>query len=335
MQISVVIPTRNRKARLMALLQNLTQSSHPIHEVIIVDSSDESIDISEFNAMPQLSILYLRSISSVCIQRNKGIKAASSPWIFICDDDIEVPAGYLHKIVTHAKSNPNTGAISGTVLQLENGLWKANYSLSSGKELLFKYIFNLSIWGEINCSSNNILLKKIAASYKQKGNHISKAGWPVNTDFKGSFFSVPIYGLGASVIRSDWLLSSPYDEVLDSHGIGDNYGVAINFPAMKIDILNDAFVYHHHEPINRLQKPLQYYRRALALDYFIQTKKNLKHVKKRWLLWSLFGNFLIFTFEKDKLMSHASFKTFWRILVKTNPYLTALKNGEKVTEPLL
>jgi glycosyltransferase involved in cell wall biosynthesis len=319
----------------MALLNNLTQSLHPIYEVIIVDSSDESIAISEFNAIPQLSILYLRSISSVCIQRNKGIRAASSPWIFICDDDIEVPADYIQKIAAHTRCNPNTGAISGTVLQLENGTWKANYSLSSSKELLFKYIFNLSIWGEINCSSNNILLKKIVAVYKQKGNYISKSGWPVNTDFKGSFFSVPIYGLGASVIRTDWLLASPYDEVLDSHGIGDNYGVAVDFPAMKIDVLNDAFVYHHHEPINRLQKPLQYYRRALALDYFIQTKKRLKHVKKGWLLWSLFGNFLIFTFEKDNLMSQASFKTFWRILVKTNPYLNALKNGEKVVEPLL
>jgi hypothetical protein len=39
--------------------------------------------------------------------------------------------------------------------------------------------------------------------------------------------------------------NSPYDEVLDSHGIGDHCSVA-GF-GNGIHVLNDAFVYHHQK----------------------------------------------------------------------------------------
>jgi hypothetical protein len=64
----------------------------------------------------------------------------------------------------------------------------------------------------------------------RKGNHISKAGWPVISDFSGDYFKTPLYSLGASLVRRDWLLRSPFDEVLDRHGIGEHYGVIAGFP---------------------------------------------------------------------------------------------------------
>jgi hypothetical protein len=42
-------------------------------------------------------------------------------------------------------------------------------------------------------------------------------------------------------VRRQWLIRSPFDEVLDPHGIGDNYGVAFGFPS-KIHVLNSAWV---------------------------------------------------------------------------------------------
>ncbi len=138
--------------------------------------------------------------------------------------------------------------------------------------------------------------------------------------FSGDFFITPVYGLGASLIRKSWLKFSPYDEVLDRHGIGDNYGVAIGFPKIGIHVLNNAFVYHHHEQANRLQKSLQNYRRALALDYFIKTKKSIPHVKKQWLLWSLFGTVLISFLKRDKTTANPAFKAFFHILSGRNPY---------------
>ena len=327
MEISVVIPTYNRKIRLKSLLENLNRSTYPIKEVIIVDSGDDKLALQEYAKFLNLTVIYLESESSVCIQRNKGIRAASSPWIFICDDDIEVPTDYLGQLVRHIENNPESGAISGIVLEQEQGEWKSGYDIHSAKELFCKYIFQLSIWGKINCRHNNFIIRGIKKHYSKLGNHISKAGWPVITDFSGDYFITPVYGLGASLIRKSWLEVSPYEESLDQHGIGDNYGVAIGFPTIGVHVLNNAFVYHHKESANRLQKPLQYYRRVLALDYFIKTKSNIANVKKRWLLWSLFGNIMVSFFRRDRLMITPGIKTLWHVFTGRNPYVERLKSN--------
>jgi hypothetical protein len=129
-------------------------------------------------------------------------------------------------------------------------------------------------------------------------------------------------------------LNAPYDEVLDSHGIGDNYGVSTDFPG-NIHVLNHAFIYHHLEPVNRLQQPLQYFRRALALDYFRTTKKDLRHIRKSWLLWSLTGNLISAFFGANPTMMKANFKLLWKISLNKNPYSMAHKKNEKVIEPKL
>ena len=323
-EISVVIPTCNRKGRLLSLLDNLNESAYATSEVIVVDSSDDNMEPGTFDPFKNLNILYIRSEKSVCLQRNLGIQQAISPWIFLCDDDIEVPKDYLKKLISHIKAYPKVGALSGIVLERFQNEWQSGYPISSAFELVWKFIFQLGLWGEITSPSNNILIKRIKTYYLKKGNHISKAGWPVITDFSGDYFISPVYGLGASLIRKSWLIHSPYDEVLDKHGIGDNYGVALGFPSIGIHILNNAFVYHHQEPENRLQKPLQYLRRTIALDYFTSTKKHLSHVKKSWLVWSLWGNVLAFLRSKDLVMAKAALKSVWLVSAKKNIYLKQL-----------
>lgn len=334
MQISVVIPTCNRKARLLSLLKNLNQSLHPIHEVIIVDSGNDILANKEYSQFTNLPVRYLQTEPSVCIQRNSGIKNACSPWIFLCDDDVELPSDYLQKLSAHIEAFPGTGAVSGLWLQREKNLWKATYPENSAIGLCWKYIFQLGMWGEIGCTANNAVIKKIRKYYRGKGNHISKAGWPVLTNFSGEYFTTPVYSLGASLVKREWLLNSPFDEVLDRHGIGDNYGVIRDFPGANIHVLTTAVVYHHQEALNRLQRSLQYYRRALALGYFIKTKDRLKKTKKIWLIWSLTGNLLQFLFS-DRAMIRAAVKSIWVTAAGKNPYYKAAKKGQKLIEPLL
>jgi len=334
MRISVVIPTCNRRKRLLLLLQNLEQSSYPLFEVIIVDSGEEKLETADFLSFKHLHISYIYSEKSVCIQRNTGIKKAGGEWIFLCDDDIEVPVDYLQKIVNHITDYPDAGAVSGLVLQKEKNEWKSSYPVHSSLQLLWKYVFQLSIWGEIKCRNKFLLINKIEQFYKHKGNHISKAGWPVITDFSGNYFICPVYGLGASIVKKEWLMQSLYAEVLDRHGIGDNYGVSLNFPG-KIHVVTGAFVYHHQEQVNRLHRPLQYFRRVLALDYFVKTNKKLQFVKKTWLLWSLLGNLLEFIFVRDRMMIRPAFKAFWNIAWGKNPYYRAHKEKNRITEPVL
>jgi glycosyltransferase involved in cell wall biosynthesis len=335
MDISVVIPTCNRKQRLLQLLHNLHLSAHPLREVIIVDSGEDRLVTEDFAAFQGLSIYYLGAEKSVCIQRNKGIRMAKGEWIFLCDDDIEMPADYLQKIANHVALHPEAGAVSGLVKQWVEGEWNANYIIHSPVALVWSYVFQLSLWGEIRPRNNNVLTRRIAGYYQRKGNHITRAGWPVVTDFAGDYFTTPIYGLGASVVKKEWLLHSPYEEVLDRHGMGDNYGVNIGFPDTGVHVLNDAFVYHHREAENRLKRPLQYYRRMLALHYFMKTKERLKTTSKSWLLWSLTGNILTFIRMRDGNMVRAAVKTFWQITWEQNPYYQAARENKKVVEPSL
>ncbi len=328
MQISVVIPTCNRKARLLQTLQSLNGTAHPVQEVIIVDSGEDRLESTDIERFSNLPIEYLSSEKSVCIQRNKGIQRAKNEWIFLCDDDVEVPADYLGKLVAHIQKY-DAGAVSGQWMQPSGKEgWQASWPELSSFQLFRKYLFRLSIWGEIKTRSNFI-----TRYYERKGNHVSKAGWPVITQMSGEYFVTPVYTLGASLVKRDWLLQSPFDEVLDPHGIGDNYGVALGFPKVGIHIVNAAQVLHHQSQSNRLQRSLQYYRRALALDYFARTKENLQHVRKRWILWSLYGNLLSFLWAGDRLLIKASFAAMRKIIRGKNPYYNGSRKGRKVVEP--
>jgi glycosyltransferase involved in cell wall biosynthesis len=330
MKISVVIPTCDRKSNLLSLLKNLNSSVYPLHEIIIIDSGEDRLTANDLSQFENLKIDYLSSERSVCVQRNIGINKATSPWIFLCDDDIEVPTDYLQKLTSHLTAEKETGAICGLVLQKENDSWTSQYIERSSLILFWKYFFQLGIWGDIKIQ-NNFITRKLKAYYNKKGNHLSKAGWPVLTHFTGKYFTTPVFGLGASLIKKEWLLNSPYDEVLDKHGIGDHYGVAAGFPG-RIHIVTDAFVYHHQEKINRLDVPLQYYRRVLALDYFISRGKTLQKIKRRWLVWSLFGNLLSMIFSLNFRMMKAGVRSFFVVMFRTNPYTKASRKNIKIVE---
>lgn len=335
MQISVVIPTCNRKPQLMQLLHSLDRSIYPLPEVIIVDSGEDRLQPGDLSQFTQLTIDYLSAEKSVCIQRNTGIQRAKYDWVFLCDDDMELPPDYLQKLVAHISAHPETGAVSGRWLERVEGEWRSSFPERSAKSLAWKYLFRLSIWGEIETTGNNFFNRMIREFYQRKGNHITRAGWPVLTQFSGEYFTTPLYSLGAALVKKEWLMASPFDEVLDRYGIGDNYGVAMGFPDIAIQVLNHAPVYHHKAPANRLQRPVQYYRRALALHYFISNKPRLQHVKKRWLLWSLAGNLLAFIFVRDRAMMRSGWKAFWQIAWGRNPYSSGARLKQQRVEPTL
>lgn len=311
MNISVVIPTYNRRMHLLQLLQCLVQSALQPVEVIIVDASEQPLLPADYADTFGLPIKYMQAKPSVCAQRNAGIAAATGEWIFVCDDDMEVPADYLSVLCDYAMQHPEAVALSGNILQQEAGQWVDMYPLVSRKELWLKYIFGLSTWGEIRCKSG-WGSNRLQRYYARKGNHIAASGWPVLTDFSGAAFITPVFGLGASLIKKEWLLRSAYDETLGQHGIGDNYGVSIGLPG--IHVVKAAFVYHHHAPANRLKASQQYYNRVMALGYFIRTRQELRSVSRLAFTWSLLGNFFIFSAARNWAMARTAFRALHHTL---------------------
>ncbi len=317
MDVSVVIPTCDRPDRLRALLGYLGRQTLPPREILIVDASARKLDAGAVAALGR-GVVYLESVPSVCAQRNLGIRRAAAPWIFLCDDDIELPPDYLARLAAHAAAHPAAGALSGLVLEKQAGRWSGRFPERSAVVAAWKLLFGMGMWGPIAASGP--LGRAIAARCRARGNHLARSGWPVITEMDGDFFRTPLYGLGAAVVRRDWLLASPFDETLDSHGIGDNYGVAVGFPAEGIHVVTGAEARHHRATANRLTDGVAQERRALALDYFIHTRPALGHAGTAALLWSLVGAGLLHAASGNSTAARAMLRAFARVASGRNPY---------------
>ncbi len=317
MEVSVVIPTCDRPDRLRALLGDLGRQTLRPRQILIVDASDRKLEAGAVAALGP-GVVYLEGPRSVCVQRNLGIRRATAPWIFLCDDDIELPPDYLARLAAHAAAHPAAGALSGLVLEKLAGGWSGRFPERSALVAAWKLLFGMGIWGPIGAGGP--LGRAIGARCRARGNHLARSGWPVITEMEGDCFRTPVYGLGAAVVRRDWLLASPFDESLDSHGIGDNYGVALGFPPEGIHVVTGAEARHHRAAVNRLADGVAQERRVLALDYFIHTRTALDHARTGALLWSLVGAGLLHAASRNPTAARAMFRAFARLAAGRNPY---------------
>jgi GT2 family glycosyltransferase len=322
-------------------MRSLSEQDYPVKEVIVVDASDAPPDINALRQQfPGLNIFCLTSEAAVCIQRNKGIRRASSPHIFLCDDDMELPADYISRLMFHIRQHPQSGAVSGLVVETgrkENPT--SQFPAISFKNLLWNFLFQLTVWADLKSVPANrftrLPLSLMKRFYTARGNNFTLAGWPLISNFGGPFYQTAIYGLGASIIRREWLLKSPFDEILDRHGIGDNYGVAVNFPQESpITVLTNTHAFHHKISDNRLPSELVYFRRILALHYFMVKSKRFSALNRGFLRWSLVGNWLSQILREEKKLARVTARALKLIVTGRNPYLLAWRKRESgIVEP--
>ena len=332
--ISAVIPTYNRYESLFRTLRSLVLQTELPDEVIIVDASDAVGNESELiNSFPALKIKYLHSPPSVCVQRNIGIKNATGSYIFLCDDDLEFPKDYIFKMKAIIQNYSGARAVTGSWNEKnKQGEWGYEYPVRSISQLCWRFIFQQSVWCDIRKIKtgffNKLIYRFVSGFYLKRNNTYSLAGWPLVTDFEKPVFKTAFYSLGASIIRTDWLLSSPFDEVLETNGIGDHYGVALNFPVFpSIHVLRDVPVYHHKINVNRLSEAESYYRRGLALHYFMRESQRFTLTNRLFFIWSLLGNWIAFLVKGNQPLLQAANKLFIVILKGNNPYI--IRSGNK------
>ena len=168
--------------------------------------------------------------------------------------------------------------------------------------------------------------------YEKRGNTESLAGWPLITQWQRPCFTTRFYSLGADLIRREFLLSSPYDPVLDPGGIGDNYGVALGLPD-GIDVIDSTYTLHHREQNNRVDRKIANYRRILALHYFVRTRSTNATPTTLWLCWSIIGLSLLQLRHLDVSALMLSVKAFFKIIAGRNPYVVARNEGRIVVSP--
>lgn len=334
-RISAVVPTRNRPDSLLTTIRALRNQSFELEEIIIVDSSDEAMTADRMATGEMPPIHYITSEPSVCLQRNIGIAAASGDYVFLCDDDIVPPRDYVEVLVRCIEQSGAT-AVSGLLLQQnEDGDWVAEYPVRSFRRLLWCYVFQLSLWGNLDEISVNAitrpLYRHMKRFYQRRGNSTTLAGWPLLTELDGDVVRTRIYGLGSCIVKKECLEAVPFDEILDAHGIGDNYGVALGLPD-GILVVRQTRVKHYVAGQNRLDKDLADFRRALALHYFLTA--HARSGTQLMLVWSLFGQWLASLLGRGPA-GRAYSKALLLILSGRNPYVVARKHGRRFVEPEL
>ena len=94
MDVSVVVPTRNRSALLTMSLRSALRQQHVDFEVIVVDdaSTDGTQAVLAAIGDPRIRVIRHDSPQGVSIARNHGTAAARAEWVaFLDDDDLWAP----------------------------------------------------------------------------------------------------------------------------------------------------------------------------------------------------------------------------------------------------
>lgn len=107
MQISVVIPSFNRRPTLARALDSVFAQTSPADEVIVVDdgSSDGSAELVRSN-YPQVTLIRQRN-QGVSAARNRGIDAAAGDWIALLDSDDSWRDDKIERIRAAQRQNPD------------------------------------------------------------------------------------------------------------------------------------------------------------------------------------------------------------------------------------
>ncbi len=287
MNISVVIPTRNRLDSLNRTLHSISNQTCIPKEIIIVDSSDIPIQNNQLTSkFSSTSLQIINTKPSVCLQRNIGIAKSSSEYIFLCDDDLVYDESYIQVLFQYLNENPSIQMVSGLVLEKEGSAWRFGHKISN-LNLVYKLFFGLSIFSDLSSKKDsNKFIKYIVKKALSKGNHISKAGWPHFIDMSKEEILFPFFSLMATLIRkpSDDL----FDPVFIYNGIGDNYDACLKL-GFNITILKKVKAYHHRENINRIDSGKGFFYRTSALHYIIKKHQMFNWKNRVYLIWSLVG----------------------------------------------
>lgn len=109
---SVVVPTRNRAARLRALLASLAeQEGAPLFEVIVVDnaSDDDTLAVvaeADADAAMHARAVHLPRPLGPAVARNHGWQVARGRLIVFTDDDVVAQPGWLAAIAAAHERDP-------------------------------------------------------------------------------------------------------------------------------------------------------------------------------------------------------------------------------------
>ena len=145
MDISVIIPTRNRTGDLVTFLDSLRNQSRLPDELIIVDASDnddtKKMLEEQGNQLP-FDVIYKRTSPGSARQRNIGFGLSGGRYLFFFDDDVDLEPGYIRAIYDTFSEHGEgqLGGVTGSIANIKE--------TPKAWERMFKGFFFLSDFGQ-------------------------------------------------------------------------------------------------------------------------------------------------------------------------------------------
>ena len=122
MNISVIIPTFNRKETLKRAIQSVLMQSYTPYEIIVIDDgSDDGTKEWLKDNFPNVKYIYQMN-SGVSSARNKGIKFARGDWIALLDSDDEWLPSKLKDQANEIELNPAAKFLHTNEIWIRNGV---------------------------------------------------------------------------------------------------------------------------------------------------------------------------------------------------------------------
>src|ERR1700722_1206034 len=110
---TAVIPTWNRRALLLNLLDSLAAQTRLFDEIIVVDngSTDDSAELAERAGAKVLRLGQNRGFAAAV---NRGIEAAGTGWVAILNNDVTLEPDWLEKLLA---ADEDAWFATGKILQ--------------------------------------------------------------------------------------------------------------------------------------------------------------------------------------------------------------------------
>ena len=117
--VSVVIPTRNRRDLLARALGTVLRQEGVAVEVFVVDegSQDDTADFVRSLRDPRVTLICHETPKGVAVARNAGIARARAPWVaFLDDDDLWAPEKLATQLEAAARANASWVCVGAVVV---------------------------------------------------------------------------------------------------------------------------------------------------------------------------------------------------------------------------
>jgi GT2 family glycosyltransferase len=120
--VSVIIPTYNRKKKLIRLVYSIKRSSYPKDRIEIIAIDDASTDgtFDELKrSFPEVKIVRNEKELLVSGSRNAGIKSAKGNYVFLIDDDNIVDRNCISELVEVMEKYSDVGVVAPIMYYFE------------------------------------------------------------------------------------------------------------------------------------------------------------------------------------------------------------------------